>query len=189
MKTRMRMTGASYFERELSDRLRKIYDLGRKPRDPRDFFTLARASSMKRSGEKKLVDAVKSGKAVIGQANRSTKDWIILKSGKKVFTWCSYDTLMTAILRKGGEIGSSCPHCGEEMRILIQGGNLESFSPKGMVFLWGTGPEGSRGNPVCDHLHLFPRQKHMTAWVESHEGEMGFSFRLEEAVSYLRTRF
>lgn len=96
---------------------------------------------------------------------------------------------MTAILQKEGEVGSSCPHCGEEMRILIQGGKLESFSPRGIVFLWGTGPEGSLGNPMCNHLHLFPSERHMAAWIESHKGEMGFSFRLEEAVSYLRTRF
>jgi hypothetical protein len=183
------MTSPSLFEPELTDRLRKIYDLGRKPRDPRDFFILLRASSMSRSREKKFVDIVKSGKAVIGQSNHPTKDWIILKSEKKVFTWCSYDTLMTAILQKEGEIGSSCPHCGEEMRILIHGGKLESFSPRGIVFLWGTGPEGSPGDPMCDHLHLFPGEKHMTAWLESHEGEMGFSFRLEETVNYLRRRF
>ena len=74
------------------------------------------------------------------------------------------------------------------MRILFRGGRLESFSPKEMVFLWGTGPEGSPGNPMCDHLHLFPAERHMTAWIESHKGEMGFSFRLEEAVNYLERK-
>lgn len=189
MKTRSKMTRASPFEPELSDRLLKIYDLGRKPRDPRDFITLLKAPSMRRSEEKKFVDVVKSGKAVIGQGNHSTKDWIIPKSGKKVFTWCSYDTVMTAILQKEGEIGSFCPHCGEEMQILIRSGKLGSFSPKGMVFLWGSGPEGSPGDPMCDHLHLFPSERHMAAWIESQKGEMGFSFRLEEAVNYLRRRF
>ena len=75
------------------------------------------------------------------------------------------------------------------MTARIRGGKLKDFYPKEMVFLWGVGPEGAPGNPMCDHLHLFPNKKHLSAWIESKEGEMGFSFQLRETVRRLRERF
>ncbi len=75
------------------------------------------------------------------------------------------------------------------MKVRIRKGKLEDFSPKGIMFLWGAGPEDSTGNPMCDHLHLFPDKKHMTAWIESKDEELGFSFGLQEAVQRLKERF
>jgi hypothetical protein len=96
---------------------------------------------------------------------------------------------MTAVLRGDSMVGSTCPHCGETMTVRILEGKLGEFSPKKMVFLWGTGPEGSPGNPMCDHLHLFPDKNHMDEWIESNEGELGFSFNLQEFVKRLSQRF
>lgn len=180
---------AQPFIKDLGDRLRRIYGLERKPRDPNDFFKLLRAESAKHVGTKEFLDRVRSGKAVIGRSRVPTKDWIVRDGAEKVFTFCSYDTLMTAVLQGVSEIGSSCPHCGETMTVRIRGGKLKDFYPKGMIFLWGAGPEGAPGNPMCDHLHLFPNKKHMSAWIESKEGEMGFSFQLRETVRRLKERF
>ena len=183
------MTKTSHFEPELALRLQRIYGLERRPKDPREFFRLLKVLSEKSSGTKDFLALVKSGRAVIGASKHPTKDWVITEKAKKVFTYCSYDTLMTAILQRHGEIGSSCPHCGEAMTVRIEGGDLESFSPKGMMFLWGTGPEGSPGNPMCDHLHLFPNREHMTGWLSSCEGELGFSFKISDAPNYFKNRF
>ena len=75
------------------------------------------------------------------------------------------------------------------MTVRIKGGKLERFSPKEMMFLWGAGPEGSPGNPMCDHLHLFPNREHMSAWLASRKGEMGFSFEILEVLNYFNSRF
>lgn len=183
------MKDATRFEPELGARLRRIYGLEEKPKGPREFFRLIRAVSEKSSGTKDFLRIVKSGEAVIGASRLPTKDWIIGENGKKVFTYCSYDTLMTATLRSQGEIGSSCPHCGQTMKIRIEGAKLRSFSPGEMLFLWGTGPEGSPGNPMCDHLHLFPSREHMTEWMTSRAGELGFSLEISDAFSLLGNRF
>ena len=180
---------APRFSAELGDRLWRIYGLERRPRSPDDFFRLLRAESSKHAGTQEFLDRVRSKKAVIGQSDAPTKDWVVMDGSEKVFTYCSYDTLMTAILRRDSEVGSSCPHCGETMSARLRGGELEDFSPRGMMFLWGAGPEGAPGNPMCDHLHLFPDKKHLSAWMESKEGEMGFGFKLQQAVSRLRERF
>ena len=169
--------------------MRRIYGLDRKPRNPDDFFGLLRAESAKHAGTREFLDRVRSGKAVIGRSGVPTKDWIVRDGAEKVFTFCSYDTLMTAVLQRDSEIGSSCPHCGEAMTVRIRGGKLKDFYPKGMMFLWGAGPEGAPGNPMCDHLHLFPDKEHMNAWIESKEGEMGFSFKLQGAIQRFRVRF
>lgn len=167
----------------------RIYGLERRPRNPADFFRLLKAESAKHSGTKEFLNRVRSKEAVIGRSDVPTKDWIVVGKSERVFTFCSYDTLMTAILRGGSQIGSLCPHCGEPMNIRIAKGKLEDFSPMGMVFLWGTGPEGSPGNPMCDHLHLFPNEEHMTAWVKTKDQELGLSFSLQEAVRRLKKRF
>ncbi len=167
----------------------RIYGLGGRPRNPDDFFRLLKAESSKHSGTKEFLKRVRSKEAVIGRSDVPTKDWIALGRSEKVFTFCSYDTLMTAILRGRSQIGSLCPHCGEAMKVRIRESKLAYFSPKGMVFFWGTGPEGSPGNPMCDHLHLFPDMGHRQEWVKSREGEMGFEFELSEAVLRLNERF
>jgi hypothetical protein len=177
------------FGKELGERLMGIYGLGRRPRNPNDFFMLLKAESAKQLGTKVFLDRVRSGRAVIGRSKTQTKDWISSGGSEKVFTHCSYDTLMTAVLRGDSVIGSACPHCGETMTVQIRNGELEDVFPRGMVFLWGAGPEGSPGNPMCDHLHLFPDKNHMYGWIESKEGEMGFSFSLQEFVERLRQRF
>lgn len=182
------MTDAPHIETELGDRLQRIYGLGRRPKNPREFFQLLRKVSEKSSGTQEFLRLVRGREAVIGQSDKPTKDWIAVKR-KKIFTYCSYDTLMTAILQGGGELGSACPHCGDAMKVRIKGVELESFSPNEMTFWWGTGPEGSPGNPMCDHLHLFPDKEHMAAWIRSHEGEMGFSFKMQDGVRLLKKRF
>jgi hypothetical protein len=177
------------FGKELGERLMGIYGLARRPRNPDDFFLLLKAESAKQLGTKVFLDRVRSGRAVIGRSKTQTKDWISRGGSEKVFTHCSYDTLMTAFLRGDSVIGSACPHCGEAMTVRIRKGKLEDFIPEGMVFLWGAGPEGSPGNPMCDHLHLFPDKSHMDRWIESKVGEMGFSFTLQEFVKRLEQRF
>ncbi len=167
----------------------RIYGLERKPQNPDDFFRLLKTESARHAGTVEFLNRVRSRKAVMGRSDVTTKDWIAMDGQGKVYTRCSYDTLMTAILRADSQVGSSCPHCGEPMTIRIRKGKLEDFSPKGLVFLWGTGPEGSPGNPMCDHLHLFPEKGHMNAWIESKVGELGFSFNLQEAVQRLKERF
>ncbi len=180
---------STHFSAELGDRLRRIYGLERSTRNPDDFFRLLRSESAKHEGTRQFLDRVRSGKAVIGRSNVPTKDWIVLDGLEKVFTLCSYDILMTALLRGDSEIGSSCPHCGEAMKVRIRRGKLADFSPKEMMFFWGAGPEGAPGNPMCDHLHLFPDRRHMDAWVDSKEAEMGFSFELQDAILRLKERF
>jgi hypothetical protein len=177
------------FGTELGERLLGIYGLARRPRNPIDFFLLLKAESAKQLGTRMFLDQVRSGRSVIGKSDIQTKDWISKGEPEKVFTHCSYDTLMTAVLRCDSVIGSACPHCGETMTVRIRKGKLEYFFPKGMVFPWGAGPVGSSGNPMCDHLHLFPDKYHMDGWIESKEGEMGFSFSLQEFVQHLRQRF
>ncbi len=167
----------------------RIYGLDRRPRNPDDFLRLLEAESAKHEGTKEFLDRVRSKKAVIGRSEVPTKDWITANGSEKVFTYCSYDTLMTAVLRGDSQMGSLCPHCGEPMEVRIVKGELEGFSPKGMVFFWGTGPEGSPGNPMCDHLHLFPDEEHMTAWIESKDEELGFSFKLQEGIQRMKDRF
>jgi hypothetical protein len=167
----------------------RTYELERRPRNPNDFFMLLKAESAKQSGTKEFLNRVRSGRAVIGRSDIQTKDWISKGGTEKVFTRCSYDTLMTAILRGDSVIGSACPHCGETMTLRIHESKLEDLFPKGMVFLWGVGPEGSPGNPMCDHLHLFPDKKHKREWIESKEGEMGISFSLPVFVQFLKQRF
>jgi hypothetical protein len=180
---------ATHFSIELGDRLRGIYGLERRPSNPDEFFRLLKAESGKHVGTREFLDRVRSGKAVIGRSDIPTKDWIFLDGSEKAFTFCSYDILMTAVLRGNSEIGSSCPHCGETMTVRIRRGKLAGFTPKEMTFLWGAGPQGDPGNPMCDHLHLFPNKKHVDAWIESKEGEMGFSFKLQEAIQRLKGRF
>jgi alkylmercury lyase-like protein len=181
---------SSDFEGVFADRLKRIYRLKRKPNGPDDFFRLLKAESAKHLGTQKFIEQVRSKKAVIGKSEIPTKDWIVQHGTReRVFTFCSYDTLMTAVLQGGGEVGSSCPHCGAKMSVQILGGKLEGFSPKGMVFLWGAGPEGAPGNPMCDHLHLFPNRRHMDAWIDSKEGEMGFSFEPQDLLLRLKERF
>lgn len=168
----------------------RIYGLKEKPTNPDEFFRLLKAESAKHPGARKFIARVKSKEAVIGRCGITTKDWTVMHGTKeKIFTLCSYDTLMTGVLQGSSEIGSSCPHCGQTMSVRIRAGHLERFSPKGMVFYWGTGPEGSAGNPMCDHLHLFPDKSHMDEWVESQVGEMGFSYNVQEAIQRLKGRF
>lgn len=180
---------ADDFVAEFGDRLRRIYGLGRRPRNPDDFFRLLRAVSAKHVGTREFLDRVRSKRAVIGRSTLPTKDWIVTDEAMRVYTFCSYDTLMTGVLQGDAELGSSCPHCGETMSVRIRGGKLDAFSPKEMMFLWGAGPDGAPGNPMCDHLHLFPNKEHLVAWMDSKEGEMGFNFKLQEAVQHFRQRF
>ncbi len=177
------------FGAELDSRPMRIYGLDRKPRNPDDFFRLLKAESAKHVRTREFLNRVRSKKAVIGRSDVPTKDWIAASGSEKAFTYCSYDTLMTAVLRGDSQIGSSCPHCGEPMEVRIEKGKLEDFSPKGTVFFWGTGPEGSPGNPMCDHLHLFSDKEHMTAWIQSKDEELGFSLKLNEVVRTLKERF
>lgn len=180
---------ATRFGAELGIRLMRIYGLEREPMNPDDFFGLLKVESAKHPGTREFLERVRSKKAVIGRTEDPTKDWITLRGSGKVHTLCSYDTLMTAVLRGGSLIGSACPHCGEPMEVRIEKGKLVDFAPKGTVFFWGTGPEGFPGNPMCDHLHLFPNKGHMNAWIESKENELGFSFNLKQAVLRLKNRF
>ncbi|HEV2225406.1 MAG TPA: organomercurial lyase [Nitrososphaerales archaeon] len=180
---------SALFDAELGNRLMRIYGLWRRPRNPDDFFRMLKAESAKHSGTKEFLNRVRSEEAVIGRSDEPTKDWIAMGRSEKVYTLCSYDTLMTAILSGGSTIGSVCPHCGMAMKVRIKQGKLANFSPKGMVFFWGTGPEESPGNPMCDHLHLFPDTGHRKEWANSRLGEMGFEFGLPEAVFRLKERF
>lgn len=182
------MTGV-HFGAELGNRLMRIYCLEKRPENQAEFFQLLKAESAKHPRTREFLDRVRANKAVIGVSDERTKDWIVMGESEKVFTHCSYDTLMTAILRGDSKVGSACPHCGKAMTVRIRKGTLEDYSPKGVVFLWGSGPEGSPGNPMCDHLHLFPDTKHMNAWIESKENELGFSFGLQEFIRRLRQRF
>ena len=66
-----------------------IYGLGRRPKNPDDFFLLLKAESAKQSGTKVFLDHVRSGRAVIGRSDTQTKDWISKSGLEKEFTHCS----------------------------------------------------------------------------------------------------
>lgn len=174
------------FDVEFGTRLGRVYSLNRAPKDVLDFFELLKEQRLTQPETVKFFEFVRSGKGVIGETVDLTKDWIIVGGERKVHTRCSLDSLLTGLLQLDSTVGSSCPHCGEAIRVRIEGGELKGFEPKTAVFLCGAGPDGAPGDPMCDHLHLFPDSEHMNAWVRSKEGEMGFSLELPEAIEQMR---
>ena len=101
---------------------------------------------------------------------------------------CGYDALMNALLRGAGVIKGTCVHCGEAMEFELLGDDITRQSTSDLTFWLGTGPIGAPGNPVCDHLHLFPDRMHLDGWLEANPRELGVALRLEEAIAFFKDR-
>ena len=99
---------------------------------------------------------------------------------------CGYDALETAVLRGRGLIDAACPHCGERMEIRVEESRIAKASPPSTVFWFGAPPRDAPGNPVCDHLHLFPTREHLAAWLRTQRDELGVEMPVTEAVQFLR---
>jgi hypothetical protein len=131
----------------------------------------------------KYIEAVRSGKVVVGETGEE-HGYSIDKEGHRVNVSCAYDALHTAVIRGTGLIKAACPHCGEIMEVRIEGIRVVSSSPQSIVYWLGAPPEDAPGNPVCDHLHLFPTREHLKAWLETQRDELGVEMTVEEAVDF-----
>lgn len=180
------MTERSYLEAalepELAERLQQIYRLARRP------DTLGALRELFGEGRREpqfehYLERIRSGAGVIGAARGATPYANVLAEGE-VGVMCGYDALMNALLRGGGTVRGSCVHCGEALELELAGEEIVRRSSAGMVFWFGTGPLGAPGNPVCDHLHLFPDRTHLDAWLVSQPHELGVAMAIGDAVAF-----
>lgn len=128
---------------------------------------------------RELFEQVRLGNAVLGECSEDHGYSIVLPGRGEVRVMCAYDALMTAALRREGKVRGSCPHCGEKVVVQIENGEVNQASPPSIIFWLGT---GSRGNPICDHLHLFSDSEHLQAWVEEQPDELGAAVPINEVV-------
>ncbi len=168
-----------------AERLRDIYKLGQTPRTLDEFGRLLVQLTTTNPRLHGFLKLIKGGKAAIGECNEQHGYSMTLPDGRRVEVMCAYDALMTSVLQGGGEVQASCPHCGEKMQVRIRGTVVSKDSPPSSVFWLGAGPKDAPGNPICDHLHLFPNKEHLQAWVGSRRDELGVSMPLAEVVQFL----
>jgi len=132
-----------------------------------------------------FVQQIKAGKAAIGECGEKHGYSLTMADGCTVEVMCAYDALMTSVLQGKGNVHAGCAHCGEKMEVRIEGVKVSKSSPPSIVFWLGAGPQDAPGNPICDHLHLFPNQEHLQAWLDSQRDELGVNMPLTEAVRFL----
>ncbi len=173
------------FDSRLAQRLRDIYRLPGQPVTISEFAKLMRERRQAPGSIRDFIESVKAGKAVIGECGEEHGYSLVLSGGKAVKVMCAYDALMTSVLRGSGLVKAACPHCCEAMQISIREKKVADSSSSEILFWWGTGPKGEPGNPVCDHLHLFPSRGHLSGWLTTRSEELGFSISLGGIVSLL----
>ena len=170
-------------EPRLGERLQRIYMLARSPSTISEFGELLTERSLSRPEGREFIEGVRSGRAVIGETEEDHGYSVVLPEGRKAKVFCAFDTLMTAVLRGAGTSHGACPHCGEEMEVTVEERRVASASAPSLVFWLGAGPEGAPGNPVCDHLHLFPSREHLTAWLDNQPEELGVALPVSDALA------
>ena len=167
---------------ELGKRLEHVYKLSRRPTtvgEVREMFKENRENPDLEA----YVEKVRAGEVVIGASSTDTPYANVLEEGE-VSVMCGYDALMNALLRGAGVIKGNCVHCGEAMELELHGDDITRQSTPDLLFWLGAGPIGAPGNPVCDHLHLFPDRTHLDAWLETNPDELGVAMRIEEAIAF-----
>lgn len=171
---------------ELGRRLEHVYKLSRRPHtlgDLRDLFEAKREDPEVAA----YVELLQSGRAVIGASSGGTPYANILAEGE-IAVMCGYDALMNALYQGGGDIKGVCVHCDETMAFTLSDDTITERSHPAPVFWLGTGPIGAPGNPVCDHLHLFPDRSHLAGWLGSHPDALGVAMTLDEAIAFFKDR-
>ena len=171
---------------ELGKRLEHVYKLSRQPTTLGEVRELFKAKRDNPDIEA-YVEKVRTGEAVIGACRSDTPYANVLAEGE-VDVMCGYDALMNALLRGAGIIKGNCVHCGEAVELELQGDDITRQSTPELVFWLGTGPIGAPGNPVCDHLHLFPDRAHLEGWLEANPDELGVAMRIAEAIAFFSDR-
>ncbi|AEB12749.1 alkylmercury lyase [Marinithermus hydrothermalis] len=174
---------------EFAARLHRIYRLARPPTTPADFGALLRERNRTDPARRAFFEQVQAGHAVIGACTQARGYRLDLPDGATIQVMCAYDALMTALLRGRGEVRAECPHCGAPTHLVIEAHALTRATPDTAVFWWGSGPQDAPGNPICDHLHLFPSPEHLEAWLESRPDERGVALPIREAVAWLRALY
>lgn len=175
----------SILDPRLAERLREIYRLSRTPQTLDEFGQSLFLQTTTNPRLRDFFQQIKAGKTAIGECSEKHGYSLTMADGRRVEVMCAYDALMSSILQGKGDVHAVCPHCGDRMEVRIEGMRLSESSPRSIVFWLGAGPRDAPGNPVCDHLHMFPDDKHLHAWVGSRSGELGVSMSLEEAVQFL----
>lgn len=170
-------------EPRLGGRLQRIYGLAKKPVTLAEYIALGRELVMSQPEGRKFIEAVRSGKAVIGETVEE-RGYSIDKDGHRVNVMCAYDALHTAVIRGQGLIHAACPHCGERMEIRVEGSRVVNASPPSIVYWLGAPPEDAPGIPTCDHLHFFPSSEHLEAWLQTQRDELGVEMPVKEAAEY-----
>ncbi len=169
-------------DRELGKRLERVYKLSRRPETLVELQALFREKRNNPAVEVYL-ERVRSGAGVIGASSGPTSYRNVLAEGD-VDVMCGYDALMNALLRGAGVVQASCVHCGEAMVFDLRDHDLTRQSTPELLFWLGTGPIGAPGNPVCDHLHLFPDRTHLDGWLEGNPDELGAALPIVEAIAF-----
>lgn len=180
--TRQRVADHSVLGAQLGQRLMDVYKLERPPSTISEFVELVRARNESRPRVREFIDKVRAGKAVIGECADEHGYSVVLANGRDVKVMCAYDALMSSVLQGQGVVQGICPHCGEKTEVQIHGNKISKSSSSSIVFWWGRGPRGEPGNPVCDHLHLFPSREHLSSWLDTRPEELGFNLSLLEAL-------
>lgn len=175
----------SVLDPTLAERLKDVYHLVRPPATVTEFADLLRARRQERLQMREFTERVRSGRAVIGECGEEHGYSVLNPDGRETKVMCAYDALMTSVLRSQGLVKAACPHCGKRMEILIEEKTVVGSSSPSIMFWWGTGPKGEAGNPVCDHLHLFPDREHLSAWLRTRPDELGISSPLKGTLEFL----
>lgn len=170
-------------EPRLGERLQRIYRLPKRPTTLDEYIQIGKEIVMSNPEGPKYIEAIRSGKVVVGETTEE-RGYSIDKESRRVNVSCAYDALHTAVIRGYGLIKAACPHCGEKMEIQIKGSRVVNASPSSVVYWLGAPPKNAKGNPVCDHLHLFPNSEHLKAWVETQQDELGVELPVKEAAEY-----
>lgn len=170
---------------ELGKRFKGIYRLSARPNSIRDFAELLKASQKTRPREEIYIQNIREGKQIMGIVLTETKFLFTDSGDTSHFVKCGYDTLITAILSGKGTVQTQCLHCDQKVSIEVDNYEIISSEPRGIQFWFGAPPPGMNDNPVCDHLHLFPSEEHLQAWVAQKEREEGVQFSLHEMVEFI----
>ncbi len=168
-----------------AERLREIYKLDQSPRTVDEFGLSLAQRTTTHPQLRDLFKLIKAGKAAIGECGEKHGYSMTLKDGRRVEVMCAYDALMTSVLQGTGDVHAACPHCGDDMLVLIEGTLVSKASLPSIMFWLGAGLGDAPGNPICDHLHLFPDTQHLNAWISSRRDELGVGIPLTDTVQFL----
>ena len=170
---------------ELGERLKHVYKLNRSPQTLHDVQILFAERRQKNPHLYGYLELVKQGDAIIG-ACKSQTNYANYFSEGEIRVMCGYDALMNVLLRGSGIARGHCMHCGESLELEIADQKRMRLSHPNLLFWLGTGEIGAPGNPVCDHLHLFPHQEHLEAWLETRPDVLGVAMPVTLAIDFLK---